>query len=68
MNQIRELRLENELPEGTRMNGADTDTYVRGHFRLKGWGNTRAYIFKHSPLYIVIRLADEYIVFNDTEA
>lgn len=68
LDQIRELRLENELPEGMRTNGVATDTYARGHFRLKGWGNTRAYIFKHSPPYIIIRLAEEYIVYNDRNA
>ncbi|MDT3428887.1 putative membrane protein [Paenibacillus forsythiae] len=68
LDQVRELRLENDLPEGIRTNGIATDTYARGHFRLEGWGNTRVYIFKHSPPYIVIRLADEYIVFNDRKA
>ncbi|SEO54182.1 Uncharacterized membrane protein [Paenibacillus sophorae] len=68
LDQIRELRLEDELPDGTRTNGVATDSYARGHFRLESWGNTRAYIFKHSPPYIVIRLADEYIVFNDNKA
>ncbi|RQW12449.1 DUF5808 domain-containing protein [Paenibacillus rhizophilus] len=68
LDQIRELRLEDRLPDGTRTNGVATDSYARGHFRLDGWGNTRAYIFKHSPPYIVIRLADEYIVFNDRKA
>ncbi|AIQ14094.1 hypothetical protein [Paenibacillus durus] len=42
----------------------DDDEY----WRLGGLGSTRAYIFKHSPPYIVIRLVDEYIVFNDKEA
>ncbi|MBY9079399.1 hypothetical protein KIH86_15880 [Paenibacillus sp. HN-1] len=70
LDQVQDIALADTLPSGRRVNGVSTDTYARGHFKLKEWGTARLYVYKDSPPYIVIRLTDQTVVFNykDKEA
>ncbi|KAA9000395.1 hypothetical protein F4V43_14800 [Paenibacillus spiritus] len=68
---IREVALVDKLPGGTKTNGSATSRYARGIFRLKGYGPTRLYVYKETPPYLMIRLADGYkqqrVVFNEKD-
>ncbi|WP_334074234.1 MULTISPECIES: DUF5808 domain-containing protein [Paenibacillus] len=65
---IRELALVDELPaSGIKINGEATERHARGHFRLKGLGDARLYIFKDRPPFIRIKLEEGYIFYNEEE-
>ncbi|MNB67671.1 hypothetical protein D3C75_141620 [compost metagenome] len=70
LDQVQDLALTDTLPSGSRVNGVATDTYARGHFKLKEWGAARLYVYKDSPPFVVIHLPDQTVVFNyrDKEA
>ncbi|WP_391574907.1 DUF5808 domain-containing protein [Cohnella sp.] len=67
LSDIQELSLVDEIPSGTKLNGEATGTQARGHFRLKGLGKTRLYVFKNNPPYIRIKLDKVYIFYNDKD-
>lgn len=67
LSDIEELTLVDDIPSGTKLNGEATGTHARGHFRLKGLGKTRLYVFKKNPPYIRIKLDDVYIFYNDKD-
>lgn len=56
------------LPGGTRTNGVSTSQYNLGNFRLTGYGNSKMYVYKNQPPYIVVELPDLYIFFNTKTA
>jgi len=64
---IQEIALINQVPSGSKTNGEATDQYARGHFRLKGLGKTRLYIFKDHPPYLQFKLESGYIIYNDKD-
>ncbi|MNV35199.1 hypothetical protein D3C71_1266400 [compost metagenome] len=70
LDQVQDIALTDTLPSGSRVNGVATDTYARGHFKLKEWGAARLYVYKDSPPFVVIHLPDQTVVFNyrDKEA
>ncbi|WP_372635193.1 hypothetical protein [Cohnella sp.] len=67
LSDIEELTLVDDIPSGTKLNGEATGAHARGHFRLKGLGKTRLYVFKKNPPYIRIKLDDVYIFYNDKD-
>jgi hypothetical protein len=64
---IEELVLVDDVPRGKRVNGEATEDYARGNFRLDGLGKARLYIFRDTPPYIRIKLADRYIFYNEKD-
>ncbi len=67
LSDIEELTLVDDYPSGTKLNGEATGSHARGHFRLKGLGKTRLYVFKNNPPYIRIKLDKVYIFYNDKD-
>lgn len=67
MDEVEDITLVDKLPGGIKTNGAATDTYARGNFNLDGYGRTKAYIFKNNPPYIVIKLKDIYVIYNEKD-
>ncbi|MHA7966400.1 DUF5808 domain-containing protein [Paenibacillus sp. CAU 1782] len=63
-----EVKLEDQLPSGFRSNGVATSLYARGNFSLNELGDAKLYVFKKSPPFIVIKLPDLYVVFNEDQA
>ncbi|MFD2114865.1 PH domain-containing protein [Paenibacillus yanchengensis] len=64
---IEEIKLEDKMPTGFRSNGIATNEYARGNFKLHELGQAKMYIFKQSSPYIVIKLPELYIVYNEKE-
>lgn len=67
MDDIQEITLEDKVPTGFRSNGIATAAYARGNFKLTDLGKAKLYVFKKAPPYIVIKLEDLYIVYNDQD-
>lgn len=67
LSDIEELTLEDTLPTGFRTNGMATSTYARGNFSLTDLGKAKLYVFKKAPPFIMIKLDDLYVVFNDED-
>jgi uncharacterized membrane protein len=69
LSDVQELELKDSVPSGFRTNGIATSQYARGYFKLEELGASRLYIFKNSPPYIMLKLPDTYVVYNEqTEA
>lgn len=64
---IQNVTLINDLPKGYKVNGAATSVYARGNFKLEGYGRTKVYIFTNNPPYIVIKLKNSYIFYNEKD-
>ncbi|MEF2244296.1 DUF5808 domain-containing protein [Paenibacillus sp. IITD108] len=64
---IEEVLLEEKMPSGFRVNGIATSEYARGNFKLNELGKAKLYVFKHSSPYIVIKLKDLYVIYNELE-
>lgn len=64
---IQNLELIDTIPEGSKTNGAATDRYARGNFSLENYGKTKLYVFKKKPPFILIKLKDLYIIYNEKE-
>jgi len=64
---IQELTLVDSIPSGVKSNGEATSKYARGHFKLKELGKSRLYVYKNNPPYISLKLADQYIFYNDID-
>lgn len=67
VDEIEELSLIEKVPSGFKSNGEATSKYARGNFKLDEYGKTKLYIFKKSPPYIVFKLNDLYVIYNDAE-
>ena len=66
---IVDVALIDSLPEGgTRTNGASTDQYDLGNFRLDGIGKAKVFIYKGYPPYLQITLRDRTVYFNSKVA
>ncbi|WNS46265.1 DUF5808 domain-containing protein [Paenibacillus sp. MMS20-IR301] len=69
LSDVQKLTLAESLPQAVRrMNGIATDTVAIGNFELNQFGESKLYISKNSPPYIVIRLPDLYVLYNHKEA
>lgn len=65
MGDVLDIKLEEQLPSGFRSNGVATSLYARGNFDLSELGAAKLYVFKKTPPYILIKLPDMHVVFND---
>ena len=61
---IKSISLLDELPRGTRTNGAETSKYALGNFTMTGFGKSKLYVYKNSSTYIAIQLPNLYVFFN----
>ena len=65
LSDVTEISLSDTLPEGgVRTNGAATSTYYLGNFRFNSYGNSKVYLYKGYPPYIIIKLKDKTVFFN----
>ncbi|MEK3883006.1 DUF5808 domain-containing protein [Paenibacillus sp. PL2-23] len=64
---IQELTLQDSVPTGFRTNGMATAAYARGNFKLNELGPAKLYVFKQSPPFIVMKLDELYVVYNDED-
>lgn len=67
LSDVRELTLEDALPTGFRTNGMATSTYARGNFSLTDLGKAKLYVFKKAPPFIIIKLDELYVVYNEED-
>ncbi|RJX38818.1 hypothetical protein D3P09_14900 [Paenibacillus pinisoli] len=67
LDEIKELTLEDAVPTGFRTNGMATSAYARGNFKLAELGPAKLYVFKKTPPYIVMKLDDLVVIYNDEE-
>lgn len=63
-----EITLEDTVPTGFRTGGTATSAYARGSFSLHSLGKAKLYVYKNNPPYIVIKLPDLYVIYNEKEA
>ncbi|GKU24922.1 hypothetical protein [Clostridium folliculivorans] len=63
--EIQDVKLIDEVPKVNKINGALTSIYARGKFDINSYGAGRIFIFKNSSPYIMIRLKDSYIIYNE---
>jgi len=56
---IEEVSEVDNLPKGMRTNGAETEDYALGHYKLDNYGKSRVYVFKDQPKIILIKLKDQ---------
>lgn len=68
MKDVQELTLVDSLPRGRRTNGVATDTVAIGNFKFDEFGKSKVYLVKNSPPYIVIKLPDIYVLYNNKDA
>lgn len=68
MKDVQELTLVDSLPRGRRTNGVATDTVAIGNFKFDEFGKSKVYLVKNSPPYIVIKLPDIYVLYNNKNA
>lgn len=65
VNDIQEVALTDTLPQdGVRTNGAATDTYYLGNFKLEGYGRSKVFVYIGYPPYLVVTLKDRTVIFN----
>lgn len=67
VNDIKEVKLVNEIPDGVRINGSSMGALQLGHFQLDGYGNSLLYLYQEKPPYLMIRLEDKTIIFDGGE-
>lgn len=69
MKDVQELTLVDHLPSGgRRTNGVATDAVAIGNFKFDEFGKSKLYLVKNSPPYIVIKLPDVYVLYNNKDA
>ena len=61
---IKSVSLVQNVPGGTRTNGAETGRYAIGNYTLWGLGPSKLYVYKNSPPYISIELPRLHVFFN----
>ncbi|GFZ29804.1 hypothetical protein CSC2_03300 [Clostridium zeae] len=63
--EIQDVKLIDEVPIVNKINGALTSIYARGKFDVNSYGTGKIFIFKKSSPYIMIKLRDSYIIYNE---
>ena len=61
---IREVKLIDTLPGGTRTNGISTGTYNLGNFTLNGYGKSKMYVYDADKPFLVISLDNLPVFYN----
>jgi hypothetical protein len=61
---IREVKLIDTLPGGTRTNGISTGQYNLGNFTLNGYGKSKMYVYDADSPFLVISLDNLTVFYN----
>jgi hypothetical protein len=61
---IREVKLVDTLPGGTRTNGISTGQYDLGNFTLNGYGKSKMYVYDADKPFLVITLDNLTVFYN----
>lgn len=67
LDEVQEIKLIETMPSSFRTNGASTSNYSRGNFTVRGYGRSKLYIFNNNPPYIVIKLEDIHVFYNEKD-
>lgn len=62
---IEEIKLVDEVSFKIRTNGIGTDEYSRGSFKSREYGKCRVYIYNESKPYIIVKLKNNYFIYNE---
>ena len=62
---IEEISMVDKVPSGSKVNGIGTGKYSRGRYNLREYGKVNLYVYNSSPPYLVIRLEDAYVIYNE---
>lgn len=62
---VKSVTLVDSIPNSSRTNGSDDGYTAVGHFTVDGYGPSLLYVHENNPPYLVIRLADKYIFYNE---
>ena len=62
---IKSVTLIDSIPKSSRTNGSDDGYTAVGHFTVDGYGPSLLYVHENRPPYIVVRLSDKYIFYNE---
>ena len=65
VNDIEDIKLVDEVSFKLRTNGISTDEYCRGNFKSKEYGKCRVYIYNKSKPYIIVKLKNNYFIYNE---
>lgn len=65
VNDIEDIKLVDEVSFKLRTNGIGTDEYCRGNFKSREYGKCRVYIYNNSKPYIIVKLKDNYFIYNE---
>ena len=65
ISEVKEVKLLEELPPTSKINGVSTDEYARGYFTMKGYGQVKGYWYTEISPYIVITLGKKIIVIGE---
>lgn len=63
--EIKEVKLVNSIDISNKIYGTETVKYARGKFNLDNYGESQVYIFKDVKKYIIIRLSNVNIIYNE---
>ncbi len=61
---IKEVKLIEELPIEGKRNGGDSYFFYVGGFKVRGYGMCRVYVYRNHPPYIAAVLSDRVVIFN----
>lgn len=65
VNDIEDIKLVDEVSFKLRTNGIGTDEYCRGNFKSREYGKCRVYIYNKSKPYIIVKLKNNYFIYNE---
>ncbi|WP_195938127.1 PH domain-containing protein [Romboutsia sp. 1001713B170131_170501_G6] len=65
VNDIEDIKLVDEVSFKLRTNGIGTDEYCRGNFKSREYGKCRVYIYNNSKPYIIVKLKNNYFIYNE---
>lgn len=62
---IEDIKIVDDIRFKIRTNGIGTDEYCRGNFKSNEYGKCRVYIYNESKPYIVVKLKNNYFIYNE---
>lgn len=64
MNDIHEVKQEENLPKMSKRNGGDSEIFYVGNFTVQGYGNCSVYVHRNNSPYLFITLSDRIVILN----
>lgn len=62
---IEEIKIVDDVSFKLKTNGIGTNEYSRGSFKSREYGKCRVYIYNKSKPYIIVKLKDNYFIYNE---